>query len=368
MILDHPLRKAFTIEEAALVAAGLTQYDSFKDSLSGTRSFIDKNSERFKQTDQYKVIEQRKLAKEFLAMFKQGYLDGIVIPYVDFSIGDVDRMLFCRKSLSRVLESKGREWYCFYLDENKSFSYPKQYASLVHDNQFKLGFTPTEIALIFYDIGSINSIEESTKEEYSIQRTSELSLNMQEVENDECIKLMLYKEDLLLVKRIFEIEAKRIIQNIHSTLVLEKVFFLPDSESINYESLTFTRASIRQYLNEHDLKMQGELFVPYESKLETLGTKIFNDIQSKKTLVKRDKTRELAAPIWEWAHKKYLEKETVTQGECCKRYEAVMIKLGLGKSDCLAERGFREEMKHMAEEKGLKFTQSHGLQKIKACA
>jgi len=368
MILDHPLRKAFTIEEAALVAAGLAQYDSFKDSLSGTRSFIDKNSERFKQTDQYKVIEQRKLAQEFLAMFKQGCLDGIVIPYVDFSIGDVDRMLFCRKSLSSVLESKGREWYCFYLDENKSFSYPKQYASLVHDNQFKLGFTPTEIALIFYDIGSINSIEEGTQKEYSLQRTSDLSLSFQEIENDEYIKLMLYKEDLLLVKRIFEIEAKRIIQNIHSTLVLEKVFFLPDSESINYESLTFTRSSIRQYLNEHDLKMQGELFAPYESKLETLGTKILNNLKAKKTLVKRNKTRELAAPIWEWAHEKYLEKKKVTQGQCAQRYNDVVIKLGLEKSDCLGERDFRTEIKRMAEEKGFEFTKNDGLQKIKACA
>jgi hypothetical protein len=75
MILDHPLRKAFTIE----IAAGLA----------------------VAQGDETEFLS---LFQEFTSIFKQAYFEGEITPYIKPSCPDVNNILFCRKSLSLILE------------------------------------------------------------------------------------------------------------------------------------------------------------------------------------------------------------------------------------------------------------------------
>ncbi|MFT7007242.1 MAG: hypothetical protein ACJAXJ_001756 [Colwellia sp.] len=393
MILDHPLRKAFTIEEGALVAVDLLQYDTIKDSLAGIHSSITKNTKLSNQSYRHDFTEQINLAQEILSIFKQAYLDGMLIPYVNPHIDDLDIMLFCRKSLFSLLKSKDKDCnsdvsnkpfckkssisslenkkyqrYNFNLDENKAYSFPTEYVSLVHDNQFKLGFTSSEIALMFYDIGSVQTIQEIQPHEYNSLRLSALSKDHIEIKTDEAFKLIVNKDSLLLIKSVLETEARRILQGLGCDLIIESVYLLPGSQSIDYNSLTFTRASIRQYLIKHQLQMQAELFTPYEKKLKKLAPKILSKLKLKKNLDRRNITIELAGSIWKWAHGKYLKKDKVTQSQCTQRYNIAKEKSNLTQKSYLGDRAFKTEISLIAEKNGFEFTQYEGLQKKRCCA
>jgi hypothetical protein len=393
MILDHPLLKAFTIEEGALVAVDLLQYNTIKDGLAGSYSSIRKNTKLSSQTELHDFTEQINLAQEILSIFKQAYLDGVLIPYVDSHIDDLDSMLFCRKSLFSLLQGKGKDctddvnnklscresvtkWlasqkylcYNFRLDENKAFSSPSKYVSLVHDNQYKIGFTPSEIVLMFYDIGSISIVKNIPPHEKNFFKPSGLTKESLDKKVAENYKISVNWNYLCLVKNILVVEAKRVIQNLTSVLVIERAPLQLDSQRIDYELLTFTRESIHKYLTSHNLKMQAKLFDPYETKLRTLSPKILGDLRSESESKRNKNTIELAILIWDWAYEKYNVQEKITQGQCADRYKNEIKKSDLSIENYQAIRKFKTEISKIAQRNGFKFTQHRGLQKIVCCA
>lgn len=361
MILDHPLRKGFTIEEAALVAADLSEYNSLACAVAAPTS--KELAENITKAQRFRTL--------FLKQYNENLLDTYDLPSNENEPVNVNQITFTRTSFAHCLEEHGHSWEAFNLKPMRAYSAAQKYPHLMHDNEHKEGFTADEICLMVFNIGHVVSIKDITNQYYIRQQAkhnrrksafqpggklSDLSSPLKPTKQDQLIAYSIsVLGELEPLKSLIENEIIRIERGNTSELEI----FQPDHFSlypkINTETTTLTRESIYNYFSSAKLHMQAQLFLPYKDKRQLSSGKIMRVINDKKQQSKRNTLTMLAEEILTSAVESIDQGRKITQSQCYKKYEKIA---GESAQSCSA---FCRVIKKIAEEKGYSFINGKGL-------
>ncbi|MGR5412860.1 hypothetical protein ACPV5T_04590 [Vibrio astriarenae] len=363
MIQDHPLRKDFTIEEAAILAAELSKFDSIHRAENSPQSS--------KITDA--LAKAKLFEKILLSAFTKGKLDIYIDPAPKTGIPNANTCSFTRTSLAQVLKEHGYDWEAFHVKSFNAFSAPRVAPTLLNDNESKQGFTAEEISLMVFNIRHASKIEDISRH-FHIAQSNKLESDSPfqaggkltdivydrttATKQDDMVSYGIsVLSELRLLKDLIEKEVLRIISgetSLLEILLLDRYSKYPE---INLETTTLTRKSIHDYFFFHNLRQQAQLFIPYEEKVKKFSSHKLRNIKAKEDTSKH-KHSDIIENILDEAIIIANKGGKRTQGECFLKYQSV-----LG-NDADSKSTFCRAMKPLLTQKSYYFDSSQGLQPI----
>lgn len=364
MVLDHPLRKAFTIEEAALFAADLSEYHSIKNAEAASIS--------------QKMVENTTKARLFKTLFLSQYDKKLLDTYdlqnnEDESV-NLGKTTFTRTSFVRSLEEHGYSWEAFNLKPMSAYSAPLKYPPLVHDNEHKDGFTSEEICLMVFNIGHVSTIE-GISNQYNIrqqekhrrsksafQPNGKLSELFSPVKLTKQSQLIAYSISVLgeveFLNSLIKNEIIRIENGKASVLEILQPDHFSLYPKINTETTTLTRESIYSYFSSVRLHMQAQLFLPYKEKRQLSSGKVMRELHEKQQQNKRNTTSEIVEELLSLAIENVNHGRKITQSQCYEKYKKQ------SGDNAQSHSTFCRAISKQAEEIGYSFKNGKGLIKI----